>query len=188
MKPRERAALSLPTKVAVLTEPSYRCAVPTCRQILALDLHHMWEVSGGGGDEISNLIALCPTCYRLYHRGDIKSESIYLYKSILVALNNAFDVEAIDRLMFLHSLTKDVLIISGDGVLQFSRLIAAGFAEFQQKANNNFQIVTYAINISAKGQQLIEAWRRGNRTEVSKLVGAPKSKSMTKKVSKPKKK
>lgn len=83
-KPRERENLSLKTRVLVLTEAGYRCAVPTCRNILALDMHHIWEVSAGGSDDPSNLIALCPTCHALYHRGTISAESIYIYKSMLV--------------------------------------------------------------------------------------------------------
>src|SRR6266576_6671098 len=79
-QPRERQQLPLRTKTIVLTEAGYRCAVPTCRGILALDMHHIWEVVAGGGDEPSNLVALCPTCHALYHRGTILADSIYLYK------------------------------------------------------------------------------------------------------------
>src|SRR4051812_29981280 len=68
-KPRERKNLSLKLRTIVLTESGYRCAVPTCRNILALDMHHIWEVSAGGTDDPSNLIALCPNCHNLYHRG-----------------------------------------------------------------------------------------------------------------------
>jgi hypothetical protein len=57
-KPRERDNLPLKTRVIVLTESGYRCAVPTCRTILALDMHHIWEVSAGGGNDPSNLVAL----------------------------------------------------------------------------------------------------------------------------------
>src|ERR1700712_5779130 len=113
-EPRERASLPLKTKVIVLTESGYRCAVPGCRNILALDMHHIWEVSAGGSDDPSNLIALCPTCHALYHRGTIKAESIFVYKSMLVAISRAFDVEAIDRLLFLNGCKKDFLVVSGD--------------------------------------------------------------------------
>jgi hypothetical protein len=57
-KPRERDNLPLKTRVIVLTESGYRCAVPTCRTILARDMHHIWEVSAGGGNDPSNLVAL----------------------------------------------------------------------------------------------------------------------------------
>jgi HNH endonuclease len=172
-KPRTRESLPLKTRVVVLTESGYRCAVPTCRNILALDMHHIWEVSAGGGDDPSNLIALCPTCHALYHRGTIIQESIFLYKSMLVAITRAFDVEAVDRLLFLESCGKDFLVVSGDGLLHFGRLIAAGLASAEQKSNNNWQLVTYAVNISDRGRQLIEAWKQGDRTRLREVIGGP---------------
>lgn len=174
-EPRERDKLSLKVQVIVLTESGYRCAVPTCRNILALDMHHIWEVSAGGSDDPSNLIALCPTCHALYHRGTIKQESIYAYKAMLVAITRAFDVEAIDRLLFLESCPKDFLVVSGDGLLHFGRLVAAGLASVVQKSNNNWQLVTYAVNISEKGRQLVEAWKQGDPTTLRNVMGAVQS-------------
>jgi len=172
-KPRGRKKLSLTTITIVLTEAGYRCAVPTCRGILALDLHHICQVVDGGGDDPSNLIALCPTCHGLYHRGTISADSIYAYKAMLVAIGRAFDLDAVDRLLFLCSLPKDLFIVSGDGLLHFARLIASNLVSFEQKANNNFQIVTYAINITEKGKQLIEAWRQGDRARLKQALAGP---------------
>jgi hypothetical protein len=172
-KPRERDNLPLKTRLIVLTESGYRCAVPTCRNILALDMHHIWEVSAGGSDDPSNLIALCPTCHALYHRGTIKAESIYVYKAMLVAITRAFDLEAIDRLLFLEGCAKDFVVVSGDGLLGFARLIAAGLASGDQKSNNNWQVVTYAINITDKGRQLIDAWKSGDRIRLQTVMGGP---------------
>jgi hypothetical protein len=172
-KGRERDNLPLKTRLIVLAEAGYRCAVPTCRNILALDVHHIWEVSAGGGDDPENLIALCPMCHALYHRGTIDPDAVYMYKAMLVAITCAFDLEAIDRLLFLESCKQDSLIVSGDGVLHFDRLIAAGLASMDMKSNNNWQIVTYAVNISAKGRQLIEAWKQGDRTRVKEVIGGP---------------
>lgn len=172
-KPTERKKLPLKTVTIVLTEAGYRCAVPTCREILALDMHHIWEVSEGGGDDPENLIALCPTCHRLYHRGDISAESIYAWKALLMAISRAFDLDAVDRLLFLSPLKKDFLIVSGDGVLHFARLIAAGLASVKLKAKNNWLIVSYAINISPKGKLLIDAWKQGDRAQLSKVIGGP---------------
>jgi hypothetical protein len=90
---------------------------------------------------------------------------------MLVSLSNAFDVETIDRLLFLDSFAKDFLVVSGDGVLLFSRLIAAGFATCDLKANNNFQLVTYAVNIHEKGRLLVEAWKSGERTRLTTVLG-----------------
>ena len=165
-----REDIGLKTKTFVLTEAGYRCAVPTCREILLLDLHHMWEVSEGGGNDVSNLIALCPTCHALYHRGKIRVESIYAWKAMLIAIGRAFDVQTIDRLLFLNSLEHDFLIVSGDGLLHFDRVLAAGFATVSQKANNQFQLVSYSVNITEKGKMLIAAWKAGNISEIESAL------------------
>lgn len=172
-KGRERKNLPLPTRELLLTECGYRCAVPRCRNILALDMHHMWEVQAGGPDDPSNIIALCSYCHDMYHRGNISAESIFIYKSMLVAISRAFDIDAIDRLMFLNGCKKDFLIVSGDGLLHFGRLIAAGLATVDLKANNKWQIVKYAVNISDKGRLIIEAWQEGDRTRLAKVIGGP---------------
>jgi hypothetical protein len=174
-QPRERNKLPLETRVILLTESGYKCAVPICRGILALDMHHIWEVSAGGGDDPSNLIALCPTCHAMYHRGTIKQESIYLWKAMLVAMTRAFDLQSIDMLLFLETCKRDFLIVSGDGALHFGRLVAGGLASIDQKANNNWQFVTYAVNISEKGRQLVHAWKQGNRIQLRKILGEPSS-------------
>jgi hypothetical protein len=168
--PRERKNLPIRSSTIVLTEAGYRCAVPTCRGILALDMHHIWEVSAGGGDEPANLIALCPTCHALYHRGTISAESIYAYKAMLVAISGAFDLQAVDQFLFLNMCPKDFLVVSGDGALTFGRLIAAGLATIEQKANNAWQLVTYSINISNKGRLLMDAWSHGDRIRVSQIL------------------
>jgi hypothetical protein len=92
---------------------------------------------------------------------------------MLVAISRAFDLDAVDRLLFLSPLKRDELVVSGDGLLHFGRLIAAGLVSFAQKANNNWQFVTYAINISKKGKQLIDAWRRGDRTGLQQVISGP---------------
>jgi hypothetical protein len=169
-KPQKRQNLSLKTKIIVLTEAGYRCAVPTCREILLLDIHHMDQVSNGGGNEPDNLIALCPNCHAMYHRGSISSESIYAWKAMLIAIGRAFDVQTIDKLMFLDLIPKDELIVSGDGLLHFDRVIAANFATFEQIANNNNQLVNYSVNISAKGKMMINAWKNGKLDDIKKSL------------------
>ena len=168
--PVERKNIPPKMKLELLTEAGFRCAVPTCRDLLVLDLHHIYEVAEGGANEVSNLIALCPTCHGLYHRGHIPRSSIFAWKSMLVAINRAFDLESIDRLMFLEGQPQDYLIVQGDGVLHFDRLIAANLATFEQKSNNENQIVTYSVNISEKGRMLIAAWRSGDHAQIKQAV------------------
>lgn len=104
----------------------------------------------------------------------MSQEAIYTYKAMLVAIMRAFDVEAVDKLLFLESLKKDFLVVSGDGLLHFARLVGAGLASADQKSNNNWQLVTYAVNISEKGRLLVEAWKLGDRIRLKELMAGPK--------------
>ncbi len=164
-----RSAIPQTVRIQVLTEAGYRCAVPTCRNILALDLHHIEEVAEGGGNDPGNLLALCPTCHGLYTRGTIPRESIHAWKLILVSLSHAFDVSAIDDLLFLAVPDIANLSVSGDGVLKFSRLIAAGLVQFRLEMRNG-PLVTYSVRLTPKGSGLIEAWRTGNRNAVVRAL------------------
>jgi hypothetical protein len=166
-----RKAIPMSVRGAVLTEAGYRCAVPTCRNILALDLHHIVEVAEGGSNELSNLLALCPTCHALYTRGTISCESIHAWKGLLVALGQAFDTQAVDGLLFLAELKPGNLMVSGDGVLQFSRLIAAGLAHFGMRVKNG-PLVLYEVMLTDKGRLLIEAWKRGDREAVKAALAS----------------
>jgi hypothetical protein len=159
-----RKPLSIVLKREVLTEAGYRCAVPTCRNILALDLHHIIPIEEGGPNALSNLLALCPTCHALYTRGIISREAIHAWKQIVVALSHAFDAEAISFLLFLKRTgTRDILV-SGDGVLQFASLIATDLAEPHLVFRRGpWQF--YSICLTAKGQRLLDAWCSGNREQ-----------------------
>ena len=169
-KPKERKHLSPNLATKVLTESGYRCAVPTCRNILALDMHHIWEVNAGGPDELWNLIALCPTCHALYHRGTIREESIGAWKSMLVSLGQAFDLEAIDKLLFLSLMPAEFLGVSGDGVLSFARLIAAGLTTVIRRSNNCWELMLYEVQLTPKGKMLIEAWKQGDREALQRVL------------------
>src|ERR1035441_4161897 len=138
--------------------------------ILAIDIHHIVEVADGGGNEAGNLLALCPNCHALLHRGTIKRDSIYAWKSMLVSLSRAFDTPTIDDLLFLAIPQVESLQVTGDGVLKFSRLIAAGFATFNLTMQNG-PLILYAVRLAPKGVQLINAWREGDRKAVAETLG-----------------
>jgi hypothetical protein len=161
--PRERITDSL--RRQVLTEAGYRCAVPTCRSILALDLHHIEEVQDGGPNELGNLIALCPTCHALYTRGTISRDAITAWKTMLVALSHAFDGESISNLLFLVRTRDKDLVLSGDGVLKFSQLIASELADFRLFMQNG-PIVLYKVDLTERGVRIVNAWFSGRRDDV----------------------
>src|SRR5688500_16474272 len=90
-RPSNRQRIPTPVVVDVLTEAGYRCAVPTCRGILAIDLHHIVPVRKGGPNVAANLLALCPTCHALFERGHIVEASTRAWKAYLSSLSRAFD-------------------------------------------------------------------------------------------------
>ncbi len=201
-----RTAIPLDVKMQVLTEAGYRCAVPTCRNILAIDLYHIVEVKDGGPNEASNLLALCPMCHALYTRGTISREAINTWKLMLVTLNHAFDQESISNLLFLYHTQKEtyarvlkimkdgkrkhmikwdkdgdiqllhdnaemelnLLVVSGDGVLKFSHLIASGFVTYEV-ITQSFPL-QYYVYLTKKGLRVVEAWLSGNRSAVKEAL------------------
>ena len=168
----KRVEVSITTKRQVLTEAGCRCAVPTCRNILAIDTHHIIQVSGDGGNEVGNLIALCGACHDLYDRGEITGDAIRDWKGILVALNYAFDSESVDNLIFLRTLRPNQLLVSGDGVLKFSQLIAAGLAAFVLRARDGLSFL-YDVQLTPNGRMLVEAWFTGDRIVVQDAITGP---------------
>lgn len=164
----KRDAVPIETQQYILMEAGYKCANPTCRNILGIDIHHIVKVSEKGGNEKSNLIALCGICHDLHHKGVIPKDAIYTWKGMLISLNNAFDREAIDNLIFLYKLTDDRLRLSGDGILKFSNLISAGLAVFHARYFSNFDhVYIYSVHLTPKGKLLVEAWRKGDRNALA---------------------
>jgi hypothetical protein len=170
----KRTAIPKQVRLDVLTEAGYQCAVPTCRIILSLDIHHIDQVSEGGGNALTNLIALCPTHHDMYHKKLIPRDSIYAWKLMLVSLSRAFDTNTVDDLLFLKQKPSSDLQVSGDGVLKFSRLIGSGLAEFKLKMQNG-PIVLYEVKLTPKGTQLVDAWVEGNRENLALALGKPKA-------------
>jgi len=145
--------------------------VPTCRTILALDLHHLDPVSNQGGDAASNLVALCPTCHGLHHRGELTQEALYAYKAILISLSNAFDVATVDQLLFLDAVNERSPQLQGQGVLTFMRLIAAGLASFDN-TGRDMGIEFYRVGLTQRGRALVDAWKSGKRERVVEVLSA----------------
>jgi hypothetical protein len=56
-------------------------------------------VSEGGKDEPENLLALCPNCHALHHKGEIPIDSLRAWKMLQLALNEAYDKKSINLLL-----------------------------------------------------------------------------------------
>jgi hypothetical protein len=175
-----------------LQEAGYKCGNPACRNILALDLHHILWVKDDGPTDVANLIALCAYCHALHTRGEIPTKTIKHWKGLLVALNGAFNKEAMDLLLFLATDDSTKLWYSGDGVLRFAGLIASGLVELKKVAHGgNAGRATFVragdspppttppgsgvrLGLTDKGKLLVDSWIRGDEgTYVKALASRP---------------
>jgi hypothetical protein len=159
-----RKNIKLEIRLQVLHEAGYKCSVPTCRTILTLDIHHLVYVSDKGSNDPANLLALCPNCHALHHRGEIPSTSLRAWKMFLLSLNEAFDRRSIDMLLALDTIGG--LSIQGEGILSCASLIAANLVEVQEKISHSFPpkfSPYYYIKLNEKGRTLVKAWKRGEQ-------------------------
>jgi hypothetical protein len=171
---RNRKALPLEVRNLVLHEAGYKCANPACRGILTLDIHHLDYVSSGGADSADNLLALCPNCHVLHHKGHIPIESIRAWKMLLLSLNEGFDRRSIDMLLALHKIVS--LNVSGEGVLACSSLIASGLVRQFINTSSLFDgNISYSLKLTNKGQLLVEAWKQGNQAAALNATNSPES-------------
>src|SRR4051812_25704526 len=89
--PREADRKKIPVAVQhqLLMEAGYKCGNPACHNVIVLELHHIEYVCEGGGDDATNLLALCPYCHSMHHANKIPVEAIRFWKGLLQALNHA---------------------------------------------------------------------------------------------------
>lgn len=167
----QRKKVSTDVKRQVLHEAGYKCGNPVCKTILTIELHHLDYVSDGGENTPDNLLALCPTCHALHHQGNIPRESLLAWKTFLISLNEALGNKSIDLLLVIHKIR--TLVVSGEGVLNCSTLIAANLVKIQREEyriakeegflfDHEVYGELYRLELTKKGKRLINAWRKGN--------------------------
>ena len=132
-KPRMKGRISPGARERAMIEAGYRCAVPTCRSSLTLDVHHITQKREGGSDEIQNLIVLCLTCHTAFHRGVYGKEAVRVWKSTLLQLNNSYHRNAVNLLLLLDRINFPQFSVSGDGLLPFAPLISSGLVSVTPK-------------------------------------------------------
>ncbi len=150
----------------ILHEAGYKCANPVCRTILTLDIHHLDYVADGGSNEPDNLLALCPNCHSLHHKGQIPVESLRVWKQLLASLNEAFDRRSIDLLLALDH--PKPLFVSGEGVLECAALIASGFVKrrtYKNLRGIGTLMPTYSVELSERGKSFVKAWKEGRQVD-----------------------
>ena len=163
-----RKALTQEVRRHVLHEAGYKCGNPVCRTIITLDIHHLVPVADDGSNDPENLLALCPNCHALHHRGEIPRESLRAWKMLLLAVNEAFDRRSVDLLLALDA--TGMVFVSGEGVLECAALIAGGLVQ-RGAYNTGRPIPSYSVSLTERGRAFVEAWKQGNQ---QLAVGVPR--------------
>lgn len=166
---------AIPTSVIqqVLHQAGFRCANPSCRTMLTLEIHHLDQVSMGGQNTPENLLALCPNCHTLHHKQIIPLESLKTWKQLLLSLNEGFNRLAIDVLLAMPTIGQ--LSVTGDGFIQIASLITGGYlyASMMVTAAGGGGGGSFTLKLTEKGNIFIEAWKAGNHRKAIQQDAIP---------------
>jgi len=80
---KDRSSIPADLKRRVLVEAGHCCAIPVCRELSSVHIHHIIPWSDCKKHEYKNLIALCPNCHSKADKGEIDRRSLYMYKDNL---------------------------------------------------------------------------------------------------------
>lgn len=152
-----RKSLPVDVRRQVLHEAGYMCANPICRRVLTLDIHHIVPLSENGPYTVDNLLALCPNCHAMHHRGRIPQHSLLAWKMHLVSLNTGYEPKSIQMLLTLGKVGE--LFVSGDGVLACAALIALDLVRMERRKSTH----EYSIALTEKGRAQIEVWKESSQ-------------------------
>jgi hypothetical protein len=190
-KTTKRKKIPLDTKQFVLLESGYKCANPSCRHILTLELHHIIWVKDGGGNKPENLLSLCPNCHSLHTAGHIPESAIRAWKSLLVSLNNPNRASA-DLLLVLYDDEKRIKTsgeddkhpppfrFTGDGLIMLSSLLVSGLVEISRRYSGAAYfgggMPSFEVRLTATGRRLVAAWLSGQPEAVESVLANNKEK------------
>ena len=188
--PRTRPPITAAVKQAVLIEAGYKCANPICRNVLALELHHIEWVKDGGPSTVDNLLALCGHCHDLHTQGHIARQAIDAWKSLLTSLNNPSRT-SVDLLLVLFqeegrmaneprsAKAPPPFRFTGDGLGALAPLITSGLVQISKRflGGNSWggSMPSYQVELTEKGRQIVRAWIDGDTFELKKALELRKS-------------
>jgi len=164
-------------KREVLIESGHRCAIPTCRQT-PVDVHHIVPWEQVKVHNFENLIALCPTCHRRVHSGEIDRKSILAYKRNLSIMHHRYcDFERRLLIWFHNHPKEDIRVLeSGFDILVLNLLTdglivdLTGDGENEGKEHGGFIFINGTplqrdYKITPEGRQFIEKWMNARSIE-----------------------
>lgn len=183
---KKRKTVPPATRQIILLEAGYKCANPTCRHILTLELHHIIWIKDGGGNEPENLVALCPNCHSLHSTGHIPMDAIRCWKNLLLSLNN-HNRASVDVLLVLYEEEKRAISsadqnweppfrFTGDGLGMLSGLLTSGLLEISKRIFGGSLwgggIHQFEVRLTESGKRLVEAWLSGNPEAIKEALSS----------------
>lgn len=85
--PQNRPAIPRALDRAVRVEAGHRCAIPTCRVLAGLQIHHIEDYARVREHKFENLILLCANCHSLATSGVMDRKAVKAYKANLTVLS-----------------------------------------------------------------------------------------------------
>jgi hypothetical protein len=182
----KRKTIAPTIRQLILLEAGYKCANPSCRHILTLELHHIVWVKEGGGNDPTNLIALCPNCHSLHTNDHIPADAIWAWKSFLVSLNNPNRASA-DLLLILYQEEQRIskgddssqpppFRFTGDGLAMLSGLRVSGLVEISRRFSGasffGGGMPSFDVKLTDAGKRLVEAWRNGQPAAIREALSS----------------
>lgn len=155
----DRPAIPTEIRRRIFMEAGYRCAIPTCRFPIP-DNHHIFSWADSRDQSYENLIALCPNCHEMFHKGRIPLEAIRAYKKKLIFLNDVYSRFELDVLDHLKSHKRAVI----PGELLIKRLLDEGIVSREDDISSvSFDdgediLGIFSVMLTDKGRRLIEDW------------------------------
>lgn len=116
----------------VLVEAGHRCAIPQCRSLAGLDVHHIVPWTSCRKHEYENLIALCPNCHRLAHNGSIDRKALLMYKEKLRSAHDQFSRFEVDLLFNCYRSKGDPIPWPKFLLVLLNRLLELKYLDVQQ--------------------------------------------------------
>jgi hypothetical protein len=162
----EARQVPLDVRHLVLHQSGYKCANPSCRHPLTLDVHHLYYVSEAESNLPDNLVPLCPNCDTEHRNGNISPECLRAWKMLLMALDEAFDRRAIDLLLMVAQLPQ-LEFITADGLPNYAPLVVSGLVTVQlmmrRVSRDKMPYSCWLARLTDKGRLFVEAWKKGDQ-------------------------
>lgn len=140
-------------------EARFHCPNPKCGKWIVADPSYVVAIDETAGTEsASNLLVLCPSCFRDHHRGQIPSHAFRAWKSVIMADRSAYDIDHLTFLQLLETVGEP-LVLTTTQLLEIQGLVVIGAISSSPVDGDE---TSWRVEITVAGHLLLESWRQGH--------------------------